>query len=270
MPVPHLSRPVRIQSIRPLVRYVDDDRAIVQAHVQLLSPLPGSYDETAARLTWASCNVELMVEVDGFDGFRDVEVMALSPHRLAAVAQIEIIRPELWWPAGMGEQALYRFTATLLVDGEAIQSRTSLLGLTSVRSPNFVVAGSPSSSNPLLVNGRPCPIESVLPIDCRDERRLLPITSQSLLHVRDHYGSDRLYDAADRAGILLLQSIPIHIFGTPEAGLDEEVARLASHPSLAGWFVGNLGALSNDIAQRVRKLDPTHQVFTVVPDPKAA
>ena len=258
------SRHIRIQSIRPLVRYVDNDRAIVQAHVQLQRPLPGSPGMEPTG------NVELVIEVDGLDGFRDVEVIAIAPQRLNAVAQIEIVRPELWWPAGMGEQALYRFTATLMVDGEARHTRTSLLGLTSVRTPRFEVVGGRAAVNPLLVNGRPCPIDSVLPIDCRDERRLLPITSQSLLHVRDHYGSDRLYDAADRAGILLLQSIPIHIFGTPEAGLDEEISRLAAHPSLAGWFVGNLGAISEEIAVRVRRLDPTHQVFTVMPRPEAA
>jgi hypothetical protein len=265
----HLTRPVRIHSIRPLVRYVDNDRAIVQAHVQLLPHLPGSFDETLAKQTWDSSTVDLQIEVNGFDGFRDIEVMALSPQRLHAIAQIEIIRPELWWPAGMGEQALYRFSATLLVNGVSAQTRTTLLGLTSVRTPRFDAAA-PDDANPLFVNGRPCPIESVLPIDCRDERRLLPVRSQSLLHVRDHYGSDMLYDAADRAGILLLQSIPIHVFGTPETGLDEEVSRLAAHPSLAGWFVGNLGAISQDIAKRVRQLDPTHQVFLHVPRPAAA
>src|SRR5690606_21495749 len=99
----------------------------------------------------------------------------------------------------------------------------------------------------LIVNGELCAIESVVSVDRSDESRMLPAAGNSLLVVRDHYGTDLLYDAADRAGILMVQCVPIHPQGAPEQDVAVEVSRLASHPSLAGWYVGHLGELTERI-----------------------
>src|SRR5690606_12906808 len=87
----------------------------------------------------------------------------------------------------------------------------------------------------------------------------------SLLIVRDHYGTDLLYDAADRAGILMVQCVPIHPSGEPERDVAVEISRLAGHPSLAGWYVGHLGNLSDRLAAAIRTLDPPHTIFRELP-----
>ena len=98
----------------------------------------------------------------------------------------------------------------------------------------------------------------------------MPACGDSLLLVRDHYAPDLLCAAADSAGILLIQAIPIDPDGQPERRLDAEVCRLTHHPSLAGYFVGHLGQLSDRIAHRLRELDPTRAVFRRYPlDPAA-
>ena len=103
-----------------------------------------------------------------------------------------------------------------------------------------------------------------------DERHLLPATGDSLMLVRDHYGTDLLYQAADRAGILTLQCVPIHPLGEPERDVDDQIDRLAAHPSLAGYYVGHLGQLSDELARRIRALDPTRTVFRELPVDHAA
>ena len=46
--------------------------------------------------------------------------------------------------------------------------------------------------------------------------------------------------------------------------------RLTPHPSLAGWFVGHLGAVAERVARRIRSLDPTRAVFRDAPVQPAA
>ena len=81
--------------------------------------------------------------------------------------------------------------------------------------------------------------------------------------VRGHYGPDLLYDAADRAGTLLIQSIPDEV----DSGLrlQSHVDRLAGHPSLAGWFVDRSHHAGDRIANHIHELDPTRNVFRQLP-----
>ena len=107
-------------------------------------------------------------------------------------------------------------------------------------------------------------------VDKIDEHSLLPATGDSLLLVRDHFGAEVLYEAADRAGILLVQCVPIDAEGKLELSVAEQVDRLASHPSLAGYFVGHLGKLTGKVAEALKLLDPTRSVFLNFPLTEAA
>jgi len=110
----------------------------------------------------------------------------------------------------------------------------------------------------------------VVMVDRVNERTLLPATGNSLLLIRDHYGPELLYEAADRAGVLLVQSVPISAEGEPVVEVADEIDRLAAHPCLAGWFVGHLGAVSQRVAERIKTLDPTHIVLERIPRPMAS
>lgn len=244
--------PTQATSVRPLVRYVDAEQAVIDVQVVL----PPRFAD------WRGPGVELMMQLTGNDGFHDEGRVALTLEGSAGSARFEVVQPQRWWPAGMGEQPLYELTLTLAAGSELLDARTMMIGLTSVR-PD---ASEDDADGPrLLVNGEIWAVRSVLPVDRVDENQLLPATGDSVLLVRDHYGPDMLYQAADRAGVLLVQCVPIHPQATPETDVQEQVDRLAAHPSLAGWFVGHLGRLSDEVADRLRELDPTRNVFRHFP-----
>ncbi|MEQ9454526.1 MAG: hypothetical protein RLN76_08035 [Phycisphaeraceae bacterium] len=258
-----MSSKIRLGSVRPLVRYVDECQAVVDAQFTVLPPVPG--DGYAEAVPAA---VDVMVEIDSTDGFHDEgQTRAPLDDDLVGRVRFDLVEPDRWWPAGMGGQSLYELTVSLM-DGEEVVDRQSVtIGLASVRRE----AGENVAGPPMFrVNGKSCQLETVLMIDRIDERQLLPATGHSLLFVRDHFGTELLYQAADRAGILLLQSIPIDPEGRVEASVLRQIDRLAGHPCLAGWYVGHLGDVSDVVAEHLSALDPTHQVLRALPDGWAA
>ncbi|MEX0886699.1 MAG: hypothetical protein WD009_09695 [Phycisphaeraceae bacterium] len=256
---------LHIHSVRPLVRYVDEQQAIIEAQVTLgWDPARGG---PAPTLTAA-------YHIRSADGFEDEGEAGLSFEQGVASLRVELVQPQRWWPAGMGEQALYELTIELRAGRRRLSRRRVTLGLTSVRShaaEGSAGAGADADNESrLLVNGQVCEIRSVVLVDRVDEAQLLPASGDALLLVRDHYAPDVLYDAADRAGVLLVQAVPVHPQGTPEVDVEAQVDRLGTHPSLAGWFVGHLGRLSGPVAARLRQLDPARSVFHDFPADPAA
>lgn len=241
---------VRFASVRPLVRYADAQQAVVEVHVGV-EQIPDPRLPDALPLT--SC--VLRTELRGEDGFEDEQDNVLTLVDGQGMVRLHIVEPQLWWPAALGEQPMYRLKVKLVVDDEVVDERESALGLTSVR------CRTPLLGRSILVNGCEVEIGQVVPVDLADERHLLPAAGDSLLLVRGHYGPDVLYHAADRAGILMLQCIPIHPLAKPANEVHAHVDRLAAHPSLIGWFVGHLGALADDVARVLKRLDPTHGIY---------
>ena len=255
-----MQHPRPISAVRPLVRYVDSEQAVIELHVTTRPHhLPAAPRNERPPEVW--------MQITGTDGFYDEQRAPLTLDGAQGRTRFDIVEPQRWWPAGMGDQPLYEMTLTLVHGDAQLDAQSVTLGLTSVR-PD--VGGIESDKPHLLVNGEICVVRTVLPVDSVDERQLLPATGDSLLLVRDHYGPDVLYQAADRAGILLVQSVPIHPRAEPEREVARQVDRLAAHPSLAGWFVGHLGRLSDRVAQRLRRLDPTRSVFRDFPVQPAA
>lgn len=257
--------PVRFASVRPLVRYVDDQQAVIDTHfTTVIRPTgdgPPPRDQVLGR------TVHVLVEINGLDGFHDEGECSLRLEDGRGSLRFEVVQPDRWWPAGMGTQALYELRIGLAADGELVDHRTIVFGLTSVRRDRRYDMGDTPS---LLINGQVIDINDVVMVDRIDERGLLPATGTSLLLVRDHYGSDLLYEAADRAGILMIQSVPIDARGSADETVEQQVERLASHPSLAGYFVGHLGRRRDAVTRRIRGLDPTRAIFQRFPlDPAA-
>ena len=246
-PVPTGS--VRLSSVRPLVRYVDESQAVVEVHFTF-EKCRGDVPEGAT--------IDVLIELRGEDGSIDEHRRTIPATGGAGFVKLAIVEPMLWWPAGLGKQPLYTVAVTLLEDDEPIDHHEASVGLTSVR------CKAPMLQRQFLVNGREVAIGSIVPVDQADERHLLPAAGDSLLLVRGHYGPDVLYHAADRAGILLLQCVPIHPLAKPTSDIAPQVDRLAGHPSLAGWFVGHLGPLADDVATALQKLDPTHGIYRAV------
>ncbi|MEE9212658.1 MAG: hypothetical protein V3U29_08400 [Phycisphaeraceae bacterium] len=255
---------VRLASVRPLVRYVDEDQAVIETHLSTRPQVPTEPTDDVPR------DVEVLIEINGSDGFHDEGSTPVQLEDGHGAVLFEMVQPQRWWPAGMGDQQLYELSISLVVRNVLADTHKTTLGLTSVRVPKPDTPHTPDASPYLLVNGRVCDIHSVVSIDAADEQKMLPVAGDSLIIVRGHYGPDVLYDAADRAGILLIQCVPIHPDGTPEAEVQAHVDRLARHPSLAGWCVGHLGQVAQSIAHTIKSLDPTHSVFMDPPGQNAA
>ena len=243
---------LRLTSIRPLVRYVDEERAVIDVRVSIES----HNSQTSPMMAPVVRQVHLLLEIKGEDGFRDEQEFHVPLRGDLAVIRYELICPQRWWPAGMGCQPLYQLSVSFEADPMQ-QAQNATVGLTSVRPID--------RARRLLVNGQECPISQILAVDAPDEQGFVPMAWDSLVLIRGHYGPDVLYDAADRAGILMVQAVPIHPQGQPESEMADQVDRLLSHPSLAGWFVGHLGFMTERIAYCVSSLDPTRNVFRAIP-----
>jgi beta-mannosidase len=283
--------------IRPLVRYVDEAQAVIEVHVRL-GPLPeGGVEPARPKAARASArtselnlaNITAMIEMrapvpGGRTGFEYRRHLDLSSGQ--GMVRFVMPDPDRWWPAGMGEQWLYDLAITLLDGDTVLEQSVTTIGLTSVRSPapRLVPLAAcppvpeppkanvpPNAATMLLINGQPCRIQSVTDIDARDERRLLPVSSDSLLVIHGHLAPDRLLDAADRAGVLMIQSLPSVPALDPANDAPDvqdtlaRIERLTAHPCLAGWFVGHAGLMSERLIQRVHDLDPSRNIFRVLP-----
>ena len=233
-----------LRSARPLVRYVDEQQAVIDT-LFTVADNSGSNDtpaEVHVRLTGPSGNViTFQTSVDLSDG--------------KGMVRFELGDPCRWWPAGMGDQQLYEFCITLLVGDETAGTWSTTLGMTSVRTKRL------DNQMCLLVNGHEYEINDVIPIERHDENSVLPVTRDTLLLIRNHFAPDVLYEAADQAGILLIQSVPLSHTTQEQINVSREVDRLAGHPCLAGWLVNSTDRIGDRIAQRILNRDPTRSVF---------
>jgi len=191
------------------------------------------------------------------------DVAGVAPVRVEPgerTARVVIDHPRRWWPNGLGEAFLYRFTATLSDDAGVIDRATTRVGLRTIR-----VRNEPDAIGECFeieVNGRrtfmkganyiPSDsfLERVTPERYRRLFRDAVDANMNMLRVwgGGTYESDLFHDLADEHGILIWQDFMFSctLYPSDPAFLEnvaeearQQIRRLRRHPSLALWCGNN-------------------------------
>lgn len=184
----------------------------------------------------------------------------LRPGANTVSLPVSIEKPHLWMPNGWGEPSLYKFTASLSVEGVEIAKQERNVGLRTVR----VVMDDDEHGKSFyfVVNGKPMfakganfiPDDALLPnVTPERYKRIfedVKAANMNMLRVWGGgiYEDDEFYDEADRNGILIWQDFmfacssyphdPLFV-GRVESEAEYNIKRLRGHASLAMWCGNN-------------------------------
>ena len=184
----------------------------------------------------------------------------LRPGANTVSLPVSIEKPHLWMPNGWGEPSLYKFTASLSVDGVEIAKQERNVGLRTVRV--VMDDNEHGTSFYFVVNGKPMfakganfiPDDALLPnVTPQRYKRIfedVKAANMNMLRVWGGgvYEDDEFYDEADRNGILIWQDFmfacssyphdPLFV-GRVESEAEYNIKRLRGHASLAMWCGNN-------------------------------
>lgn len=186
--------------------------------------------------------------------------IGLRPGENTVSLPVMIDNPHLWMPNGWGEPSLYKFTASVSVDGVEVASQERQVGLRSIR----VVMEDDEHGKSFYfeVNGHPMfakganfiPDDALLPnVTTERYKRIfedVKAANMNMLRVWGGgiYEDDKFYDEADRNGILIWQDFLFACTTYPhdplflkrvEAEAEYNIKRLRGHASLAMWCGNN-------------------------------
>ncbi len=191
---------------------------------------------------------------------RESRSLSLSKGRQHKVFPVFIKDPQLWWPNEMGEQPLYDFEVVLKKGNKVLDTKTFKTGIRT-----FEMVDEPDSIGRAFyfkVNGVPMyakganyvPEEMIETwINADNTLQLLRMAKEAHFNMLRVWGggiypSDDFFNICDSLGILVWQDFMYAgtMYPGDETFLDnarieaeEQVRRLASHPSLALWCGGN-------------------------------
>ncbi len=173
---------------------------------------------------------------------------------------ITIEHPRLWWPNEMGEQPLYDFELKLKLDGEVVDSRSFRSGIRTfemVDEPDSIGRAFYFKVNgvPMYAKGANYVPEEMIETWINPDNTLKLLRQAKDAHFNmlriwggGIYPSDDFFNICDSLGILVWEDFMYAgtMYPYDEAFLEnaqieaeEQVKRLASHPSLALWCGGN-------------------------------
>src|SRR5438132_11495883 len=220
--------PVRIARLRALCAEAGAERAVLE----LRAVLDAAESGQVSLHTTVGQAVEHRVE----------HPVAAGENRVSW--RVVVDRPRLWWPRALGDQPLYDVAVAVQVDGEeASDSRLVELGLRQVRMRRWI----------LIVNGERLflkgsnqgPARMQLgEVEAAELERDVALAQEAgldLLRVHGHVSRPELYRAADRAGLLLWQDLPLQwgyartVRREAAGQAREAVDLLGHHPSIAIW-----------------------------------
>jgi beta-mannosidase len=227
-----LSGLVQLSSLRATCVAAGPKRAVVELHAGL---------DSAEAVT---VTLSTQVRRSGGGGLA-AAVKKQQPLAVGANAvrwRLVVDEPDLWWPAGLGDQALYDICVSVETGGEQACTKVLRTGLRQVREENLV--WSVNGERIFLKGANLAPtrrdIAYASAAEVAHDVELAQDAGLNFLRVHAHIGRPELYDAADELGVLLWQDMPLH---RGYRGVRSEAVRqaaaavdlLAHHPSIAVW-----------------------------------
>ena len=175
-------------------------------------------------------------------------IVSSRDHDLASGAtvlewDVTVPDPELWWPWELGDQPLYRVTVSVEANDSISGIWDRTIGLRHVRMKNYTLW---INGTRLFARGVDVWPTSALPADATADEVAADVTRAkdlglNLLRVESHVARPELYEAADRAGMLIWQDLPMRgevkrsIQGAAIEAAHRLVDKLGGHPSIAVW-----------------------------------
>ena len=188
-----------------------------------------------------STSVRLRTTVDGTDHEAE-HPLAAGENRVEW--RVAVDRPRLWWPHALGDQPLHDITVEAVLDDGAISDRRVVrTGLRQVRMEKWVLHV--NGERLFLKGSNQGPARMALadatPEELAGDVRLAVDAGLDFLRVHGHVSRPELYDAADEAGLLLWQDLPLQwgyargIRKQAATQAREAVDLLGHHPSIFLW-----------------------------------
>jgi beta-mannosidase len=222
--------PVRISRLRVLCQEASAERAVVVFRATLDAAAP--------------CSVVLRTRVGGTDHELE-QPLAAGENRVTWT--VGVARPALWWPHALGDQPLTDVSVEVSVAGDGdpqpSDRRSLQTGLRQVRMKDWVL--SVNGERMFVKGSNQGPIRMALGEASADEFardvQLAVDANLDMLRVHAHVSRPELYEAADHAGLLLWQDLPLQwgyargVRKQAVAQAREAVNLLGHHPSVAVW-----------------------------------
>jgi beta-mannosidase len=237
------SGPVRLTTVRVRCREAGTERATLDIEATLDADLARTVtiSTTVARHPDAASPEAASPEAVSPEAGRSEErELAAGPNRVRW--RLTVDRPALWWPRALGSQPLYDVALDVVVDGRSSDRRVVTTGLRQVRMQRFVVR---VNDERLFLKGANLgptrrALGEVTPAEVRRDVELACAAGLDLLRVHAHVAHPELYAAADQAGLLLWQDLPLE-WGYSQVRRQavrqarRAVDLLGHHPAIAVW-----------------------------------
>lgn len=233
--------PVRIKWLRALCSEATETRGRLLLEVTLDRGTDEDTDPIAARL---------FASVAGPDGSTLAEVtqdvvLAAGDNTLSMTVDVD--HPPRWWPWRLGRQPQCDVEVRVDVAGEPSDFRRLRTAFREVRWKNWQLSVNGERMFPMGSNHGPTRMalaDATIPDLVRDVE-LAVAANLDLLRIHAHVTKAELYDAADAAGLLVWQDLPLqwgYARGTRREAVRqarEMVDLLGHHPSIALWCAHN-------------------------------
>jgi exo-1,4-beta-D-glucosaminidase len=253
------SGPVSVRHPQVVTHFPDP--SLQQADLTVMADLRNASEDAVQGVIEASVGA-VRVRHDVKLKAKEARSIALSPDRFP---ELQVRRPELWWPAEMGTPTLQDLVVTFSIDGAVSDEQRARFGIREVTSELtdrghrlFRVNG-----RPILVRGGAWAKDMLLRPFSRErlEAELEYVRDMHLntLRFEAQLETDEFFDLTDEKGILVMagwcccdvwekwDKWPAGNLEIATESLRSQILRLRRHPSMLMWLNGSDGPPPPDV-----------------------